>query len=182
VSQEENAITRRTTELLWIKQDGAVSRRQQVELAGYEEQDERVAAWLGLPVIPVPASWVAIVSAFAPEMMVQTHKANDYPEALSKTVSIAIFPLIVLLVCSAILAWITLHLHRRFRRPAAGVWTTFVALLGVPGYLAYLLEHRRAKLEPCAECGAVVPRDRDACANCGREFAAPAPVGTEIFA
>jgi hypothetical protein len=85
-------------------------------------------------------------------------------------------------VCSAILAWVTLRWHRKFRRRAAGVWTGFVALLGVPGFLAYLLEHRRAKLETCAECGAIVPRDRDACADCGKTFAPPAPVGTEIFA
>jgi predicted amidophosphoribosyltransferase len=62
------------------------------------------------------------------------------------------------------------------------VWVTFVLLLGLPGFLAYLIEHRRAKLETCSECGKVVPRDREACAACDAEFAAPARVGTEIFA
>ena len=88
----------------------------------------------------------------------------------------------IVLVISAVLAWLTWLLQRKYRRPATALWTAFVFLLGAPGFVAYWLEHRRPKLERCPECGQIVPRDRDACSDCSTPFPAPTLVGTEIFA
>jgi hypothetical protein len=89
---------------------------------------------------------------------------------------------VAVIVFGALLAWWTYRMQRNFRRPASGVWCAFVLLFGVPGFLAYWLEHRRPKMENCSKCGEIVPRDRDACAACDVLFPAPPRVGTEIFA
>jgi hypothetical protein len=91
-------------------------------------------------------------------------------------------PLIAVLVVAAVCSWVTMKLQRKYKRSATLAWSVFVFLLGVPGFFAYLVEHRRTKLEACSQCGEVVPRDRETCAACDAEFAPPARVGTEIFA
>ena len=87
-----------------------------------------------------------------------------------------------MIALSAVLAWQTVKLQRKYHRPATRVWATFVFLLGLPGFLAYLVEQRRPKMEACPQCKENVPRDRSACASCHTEFLAPPRLGMEIFA
>jgi len=178
----ENNRQRQPVELTWIEADGSVAREQEVALARTHTNDERVAAWMAVPVAPTPVGWSAVLGIVGPVTMVQDHKAPTYVDALTQVLSFAGMPFVAVVLISALLAWLTLRLQRKYRRPASGIWAGFVFLLGLPGFLAYLIEHRRAKLEACPQCGEIVPRDRDSCAACNAEFPAPAPVGTEIFA
>jgi hypothetical protein len=57
-----------------------------------------------------------------------------------------------------------------------------VFLTGMPGLVAYLIEHRREARSACPACGRVVPRKRDACAQCGEAFPEPRLTGVEVFA
>jgi hypothetical protein len=173
---------RETTMLTWIRPDGTVVREREITLNSYGGDDEQTAAWVAAAVAPIPVGWAAVLGLLAPLEMIQTNQVANYGEAVTKMFDPGILPLVAIAMCSMLLAWITFRIQRKYHRQANSVWVTFVLLLGLPGFLAYLIEHRRAKLERCAECGKVVPRDREACAACNRDFAAPSRAGTEIFA
>lgn len=68
------------------------------------------------------------------------------------------------------------------RRVERIVWPLFVLVLGLPGWIGYRFGRSWPALETCAECGAVVPRDRASCIRCEVDFARPALQGTEVFA
>ena len=117
-----------------------------------------------------------------PLYLMQTNNVSDFASGFSMVAGFAWPPMIVVLVIAAVLTWWTLRLQRKYRRGGSTAWALFAFVFGVPGFLAYLAEHRQAKLEACSQCGEIVPRDREACAACDAEFAPPARVGTEIFA
>jgi hypothetical protein len=85
-------------------------------------------------------------------------------------------------VVGTIMAWLCYRRQRRLCLPWTGAWVTFVFLFGLPGLVGYLVHRRRPPVTPCDGCGQAVPRDRPACARCGREFAPPPRTGKEIFA
>jgi hypothetical protein len=168
--------------LYWISSEGEIEREEHVELQGYVQPPESQKFWGMCAQMPEPLGWLGMLLGVDPFWRVQYYKANTYAAALEQTFKIGWPMALVVLVLSLAAAWYAKRLHQRYFRPRPGVWTTFVFACGLPGLIAYWLEHRRAKLEPCSECGATVPRDRDACAVCATPFAAPPPVGTEIFA
>jgi hypothetical protein len=88
----------------------------------------------------------------------------------------------VLTVIAAVLAVLTWRRHRAYWLPWAPVWAALVFLGGIPGFLAYRFHRTWATREACPACGHVVPRDRETCALCAKEFPRPAPKGTEVFA
>jgi hypothetical protein len=132
--------------------------------------------------MPISALWLVGMLLGAPLYLIQMNTAANYSTALAEVGRIAWPPLVIVLAVSAALAWLTWRQQRKYCRPATALWTVFVFLLGLPGFIAYWLEHRRPRLETCSECGQIVPRDRDICADCSTPFAAPPPVRTEIFA
>jgi hypothetical protein len=168
--------------LVWTNGAGEVARRERVELAGHVPESQQKKAWKASGIAPVPIGWVVGVLLGVPLVLLQWNDAADFTSALSQTFDVAWLPLIVVMLIGIALAWLTMRLQRKYRRPATGLWTAFVFLLGVPGFAAYWLEHRRPNVEKCGQCGEVVPRDREACAACDAPFPAPPLVGTEIFA
>jgi hypothetical protein len=178
----QSDFRRGPTDLTWLEPAGNIVREQAIVLARPAPTSPRVMAWAAAAVAPVPIGWLAVLSVVAPLRMLQSNDVTTYADGLAKVFDIGWPGFVAVIATGIVLAWITLRLQRKYRRPATGVWTTFVLLLGVPGFLAYWLEHRRPKLEACASCGKIVPRDRDACAACNTQFPAPPLVGTEIFA
>jgi hypothetical protein len=118
----------------------------------------------------------------APLYLVQVNFLDNLGSAVAYVVNVAWQPLILVFVVAAVVTWLALRLQRKYRRRGTVLWAVFVFLFGLPGFLAYLVEHRRVKLEACSHCGEIVPRDRETCAACNVEFAPPARIGTEIFA
>jgi hypothetical protein len=168
--------------LMWIDAGGNIEREEKLQLAGWVPESPRTKAWRAGLLMPIAVLWLAGMLLGAPLYFVQMNSAADYPSALALVGSIAWPPLVIVLAVSAVLAWLTWRQQRKYRRPATVLWTAFVFLLGLPGFVAYWLEHSKPKLESCAECGQIVPRDQDACADCNTPFPAAPPVGTEIFA
>jgi hypothetical protein len=72
--------------------------------------------------------------------------------------------------------------HRRYEERGAFAWAVFVLLLGVPGYVGYLLHRNWPTKEVCQHCGKTSPRDRDTCLHCHTAFPVPAMKGIEILA
>jgi hypothetical protein len=168
--------------LLWIDPAGKVQRNAEVKLAGWRPESPRENAWIGFVIVPVTIVWFVGIVLGAPLVMLQNYVETSYFNAIRHTIEVAWPPLILVLALAAVFTWLTVRLQRKYHRPHTGLWAAFVFLLGLPGFAAYLMEQRQTKLEACAECGQIVPRDREACAACNAEFAPPARVGTEIFA
>jgi hypothetical protein len=168
--------------LYWIDPAGKIEREREVRLAGVTPATPRALARSMGVFAPVPIGWLVGTAVGAPLYLLQSNHKADFGEAFAYFADVAWPPLVAVLIVGIVLAWLTLRLQRKYRRAGTAPWTVFVGLFGVPGFLAYLVENRRTKLEACPQCGEIVPRDRDACAACNTEFAAPAPVGTEIFA
>lgn len=168
--------------LAWLKPDGSIEREEQVALAGFQSISETQVAWGASLFAPIPIGWLAVVLCLAPLAGLQDLTFHSYTEGLAKILQLSWAPLICVIVVCAIAAYCAYWLQRKYHRANSGLWCAFVFLIGIPGLVAYWLEHRRAKLETCRECGHVVPRDRDTCADCRTPFPAPPLVGTEIFA
>jgi hypothetical protein len=170
------------TELTWLQPDGTIAREEHIPLASPSQPSERQQAWIAAALAPVPIAWLFALVVVLPLGMLQTHQVATYADGLTDTFAIAWPPLVLVIVVGLLLGWWTYRIQRTYRRQATGAWCAFVLLLGVPGFIAYWLEHRRPKMETCTACGTLVPRDRDACASCARPYPAPPLVGTEIFA
>jgi hypothetical protein len=168
--------------LFWFDRLGKIQREKELKLAGWTPPSPRARARNASIAIPVPIVWIAGIMLGAPLHLLQINYVTDFASGLSFVADIAWPPLIAVVILAAALAWLTVRLQRKYRRRGSAAWAVFVFLLGVPGFLAYLIENRRAKLEACSQCGETVPRDREVCADCNTEFAPPARVGTEIFA
>jgi hypothetical protein len=168
--------------LFWINRKGEIQREKEVKLAGWRPPALRSIAWGASSLVPVPIVWIVGMVLGAPLYLLQIDYIADFASSLSFVADIAWPPLTAILVVAAALTWLTLRLQRKYRRDGSTAWAAFVFVFGIPGFLAYLVEHRRAKLEACRQCGEVVPRDRDSCAACDTEFAPASRVGTEIFA
>ncbi len=168
-------------ELLWLASDGSIARQEQVTLSTYRGESKQEARIVGALAMPIPIGF--ILGVFLGSItLLQSGQATTYLEAVASTLDIGWLGLIAIPLVGAALAWWTYRLQRKYHRRATGIWCAFVLLLGLPGFLAYLIEHRRPKLESCGECGTIVPRDREACAGCKTEFAPPSRLGTEVFA
>jgi hypothetical protein len=168
--------------LWWIDTTGKIDREVELKLAGWRPETPRQAAWRNFSIAQVPIAWLFGVLVVAPLVMLQNHSAPNYISALTETFHVTWIPLVLVLALAAVFAWLTIRLQHKYRRPWTRAWAAFVFLLGPAGFIAYLLQNRRPKLEACAECGEVVPRNRDACAACSTPFPAPPRVGTEIYA
>jgi hypothetical protein len=170
------------THVYWTNRAGQIQREKEVLLAAWRPPTPRVRAWSASALVPVPLVWLIGGALGAPLYLVQINFLSDLGSAVAFVAGVAWPPLIVVLVVAAVVTWLTLRSQWKYRRRGTAAWTVFVFLFGLPGFLAYLVENRRAKLEACLQCGAIVPRDREACADCNTEFAPPVRIGTEIFA
>lgn len=168
--------------LAWLGTNGQTARERNETLAGYRRQNERLQALLGTLVAPVPAGFALFATVPVPLEYVQQNVEPTYADGLAHTMDIFWPALLVVTFFGCVMTWLVWKWQRKYHRPSTGVWCTFVFLAGLPGLLAYWLEHRRAKLDTCGHCGAAVPRDRDACPSCETPFPAPPLVGTEILA
>jgi hypothetical protein len=168
--------------LFWINRKGEMQREKELKLAGLVPPAPRSRAWGASSLVPVSFVWILGVALGAPLYLLQINYMPDFASSVSFVARVSWPPLVLVVTIAIVLTWLTLRLQGKYRRTASGAWATFVFLFGVPGFLAYLVEHRRSKLESCQQCGQIVPRDREACAACDTEFAPPPRVGTEIFA
>jgi hypothetical protein len=172
----------RREDLLWIDASGRVLRRAEVPLAASNVLNDAMEAWKAALIVPAPAVLAFLATAAMPSDYLWQGLEANYSAALARSLA-AFWPaLLVVTLLSAALAWHCSRRHRRYYQPASGVWFVFVFLTGVPGLVAYLFHRRWPVLEKCPACGQDVPRDREACVQCGAAFPPPEPKGCEVFA
>jgi hypothetical protein len=105
-----------------------------------------------------------------------------YARALARSWSVRWPSVLVVSLLSAGLAWYCRCRQKRYAQPWTGVWMALVFLGGLPGLVGYLFHRSWPPREPCPNCGHTVPRDREACSACGKEFPPPQRTGVEVFA
>jgi hypothetical protein len=169
------------TRLLRIAQDGTIGASLELTLkTGANYESEQSTLFLMALALPAPALQLALQSFLALVGEPGHVEPGTLGAMLQRTWPslLAVFALSSLL---AALAWRRARAFGLSRREQA-VWAGFVLLFGVPGCVGFLLHRRWPVREPCPNCQARSPRDRETCAECGAPFPAPAPKGIEIFA
>lgn len=169
------------TDLYWLNTAGEVTREEKLRLAGYPRQDERKQLPAIAAVAPSLICWVVGAVGVAPLIMLQTHHTDSYLAGLSEAIAVCWPALVEMILLSAVLTWLVYRWQQKYCRSHTGLWCATVFATTVPGILAYWLMHRGTVLEACGECRQPAPRDRDACAHCGKPFAGPSLLGTEIL-
>jgi hypothetical protein len=168
--------------VIWLDQQGKVTQERTVTLAGYDPPGEREQATVAMAVVPVPMVITPVMIGPMALGKVRMGQAKDYSEALAQTARATWPPYLTMLAVCAAAAWWVARRQREHSWPHTGLWCAAVFLTGVPGLIAYLIEHRREARAGCPACGRVVPRKRDACAACGGAFPEPRLTGVEVFA
>lgn len=174
-----------TSDLFWISASGKIEKSAEVRLnAGRMVTDRAPFGFLCL-LLPVPLAMVVMITGFVPfqhPYSTLTMQASTYLERLANVWSDAWLSVLLLVLVSALLAWWARRRHQKYSQPNRLAWGLFVFLLGLPAMAVYWILHRPPVREKCGECGEIVPRDRDSCAQCEKPFAEPALLGTEILA
>lgn len=166
----------------WVSRDGAIAKTERLDahlgLPGGPRVDHLI--WAAATPAPLTSSFVSLFTV--PLNAVGQGDQQDLPAAMAHSLSDAWPALSVVYLLAALLACMTYRRQVRYALPAAGLWAAFVFVLGLPGWLAYRWHRDWPVLKECGECHRAAPRDREACAACGSLFAAPPPLGTEVFA
>jgi hypothetical protein len=168
-------------EFVWIDASGNILKRKKVTLENSRRDEGPAKATMLAAIAPAPIMIGVGVAISAAEDAFQGQSSN-YSAALRKTLSWVWPALLAVSILSLVLAWLCYRRQRRFAQTYTIAWVTFVLIFGLPGLVGYLVYRRWPVREACPACQAVAPRDRDACAACGKEFPAPKPQGIEVFA
>jgi hypothetical protein len=164
-----------------IAANGSVQERFELTLnSGNRAQSEQTGMTFFALGIPSPA----MVLGIEPVAMMMSAAKPSYPQAVNMVIRNSWPAIVAVLAASSVLAWLAWRRGHEFgldRRDRVA-WAVFMLLAGIPGYAGFLLARRWPVREPCPICHANVPRDRDACAECGTPFPEPALRGIEIFA
>lgn len=152
--------------LTWIEAGGNSVRSETVTLPGSFSQDMRKEAIVGATLLPMLAILLPVMLLLAPSTMLQRGDAASLQDAYWQTLS-AMWPAALgLAILSLVAAYLVLRWERKHGRPHPRRWAVATFLLGVPGFIAYILLHGRKSL-------AAPRRERPA---------TPALLGTELFA
>jgi hypothetical protein len=173
-----------TEELLWTDSAGKILRRKEVALTGRTTHGQSQADyWLGAICTQSPLAMSIFGLLIGPLDDVSWMRGElDYAQAARLSWAKLWMPLGALLIVAGVLAFLCCRRQRRYALPWTWVWVVFVFLLGVPGYIGYRFHRRWAVLDGCPYCKHLVPRDRESCADCGRQFPLPERKGIEIMA
>lgn len=140
-------------DLVWFNRDGEVTQRRAVAVKARKRvQSWQEASFVGVVAVPAP-----VVVGLFPFLMGALPKDESVRELIAEGLP----ALLSLLIFSAGLAFATNRWQRRYRLPRSYGWMAFVFLLGLPGFVGYLL-HRRWPVRKLAP--------------------PPVPTGLEVFA
>jgi hypothetical protein len=129
---------------------------------------------------PLLLAWVDFF--VTPVTAIREAHATDYFAGLAYYSTSIITTMLFACALSTILAILCFRRHLRYSDRNAVAWALFVFVLGIPGFIGYLLHRRWPIVVRCQHCGVETPRDRDTCLTCSTPFPPPAMKGIEVFA
>jgi hypothetical protein len=173
---------RQLEELLWVDASGRVLQRAKASLGASNARYDQIEAWKSALAVPSPVVQAFLATVVVPIEYLEFGTAPNYSAAVARCLAAGWPPMLAVSLLAAALAWYCCRRHDRYYQSSSGLWFVFVLLTGVPGLVAYLFHRRWPVLEKCPACGQDVPRDREACANCGAAFPPPESKGCEVFA
>ncbi len=173
-----------TATLIWTAPDGQELDRKEVTLTESEPaQTARTAAWMAVGVCPAPGPLVPVLLlGLGPDTEKRRHPEWTFEQAFRESSRQLPPVLLSLVVLGGAMSWLCVRRQRKYSSPWTKTWATFVFLLGIPGYLAYLCHRRWPVREECTECHEAAPQDRDACPFCETPYPEPETKGIEVFA
>jgi hypothetical protein len=185
--QGGNARKPSAADLVWLDEQGRITRRAEVPFVPYHEEgrdEDTDNSWqeaaLFVVACPIPMLLGLALLVIYPLALVWDDGLT-YQAALANALSSYGILAAVTCVAAILLAVAALRRHRRYYITGGWGWFGFILLLGVPGLVGYLLHRAWPVRRPCPACHARVPRDRTACAACGQAFPRPAEMGVEVF-
>lgn len=164
----------KTASIYWFGDDGKVVDHREVVLKTTKGTND---AAVNMLCVPSP-----MIQFLGPVLDSVFHRRVSSSASVYKKIANQWPWIMILAIVCIVLAWLCYRRQRRFGLPWTWMWVVFVLLLGVPGWLGYLVHRRWPARLPCPHCGKSVPRDRPACLHCSHDFPAPAPTGAEVFA
>lgn len=171
------------TELLTLNASGEVQNQETVRLVwSRNSQDSPYFALIPAAIVPTLFGWLGGIFLVAPLVQLQNHDVATFAEGVKVAWDVAWMGLVPVFLVSFSLTAIVYRWQRKYSRPNTALWTAFVFLTTLPGFLAYWVMHRREPLGACQYCSASIPLDRDRCAKCAAPLPEPKLLGTEIFA
>ena len=170
-------------DLYWLDDTGEFVREAHLELAcGGPPMDPRLAiAGSGLK-MPVPVVWTVASFVAAPWSLTYSGKEPGYWAALARSLGGSWPALLVSLAITGVAVWWCIKRQQRYAAGWTRTWVVFIALLGLPAFLGYLLHRRWPVRVECPACHEPAPRDRLSCSACDADFPKPASEGIEVFA
>jgi hypothetical protein len=165
--------------VIWLNRDGTIVKqmRNATEPWFYNRPTpvDRV-----LPGIAVPAPIVPLLAAIVTQTWADPEESQS--AAIARR-TVDLWPSFAIAGIAALAAlWLYRKRTTQFGERRQVRWILFLALGGLPAYVAYLVHRRWPVRIACPACHVEAPRDREKCARCGRLFPAPSPNGLEIFA
>ena len=152
--------------LTWIETGAGEIKRQTITTHGSSLQNMRSETIVVAAVMPMLALFIPSGLGLMPSTLLQSGAATTLDEAYRQMLS-AMWPAALgLAILSLIAAYLVLRWERKHGRPHPWRWAVATFLLGIPGFIAYILLHGRKSL-------AAPRRERPA---------TPALLGTELFA
>jgi hypothetical protein len=169
--------------LVWIDAKGKVLRQKEYAVMVWDwGGGPKFSPWRSAFCAPAPIVIATLSTVLQPWISLWLREDPNYADALLRSWCGFWLPLVITCVVGIVVVWLCRRRQQKYGLPWTGVWTSFVLLFGLPGYIGYLAHRPWPSRLPCPHCGRKVPRDRPACFACGKDFPAPAAKGIEVFA
>ncbi|HZZ28782.1 MAG TPA: hypothetical protein VFE46_12335 [Pirellulales bacterium] len=169
-------------QVYWVNDQGQIARHETVILASNPPADPRLIAWGSAFLLPAPLIYAPALLIGLPLSNVFDGSQPAYAAALTVWWNACWPALVTLCVLGIALSIYVYGRHQRVSESGSLPWAVFIALMGLPGLIGYVLHRARPATEKCAHCGAVTSRNRDTCLLCNTEFPLPPLKSIEIFA
>ncbi|WP_428306630.1 hypothetical protein [Lacipirellula sp.] len=129
--------------LAWLDREGKVERTKEAAIETHVDAGPRVQAILATLMLPTLLFLSLIVVWSAPRMLSEASSGLSYSDALQQSIVGAWPAVLVLVVISLGFAALVYRWQRENNRPRPVAWAVAAFLLGVPGFIAYLILHGR---------------------------------------
>jgi hypothetical protein len=129
--------------LTWLSAESEVLRTEEVRINRDAETSPVEAAMLSSLAAPLVVLYAPVMGWLFPMAYLDANTGMSFSEAFLKLTAGSWYVSLALLALSAVLAALVYRWQRENHRPRPVAWAVAVFLLGVPGFIVYLILHGR---------------------------------------